>query len=180
MHGRDVTRKILGTVYFVIAVSVLVFALKAANWLPTIIDEGTVRTYRDIESVKAKLGIREVLVPVYFPEPLGWPPSEIIAQRRPFEAVVMEFRRTGDDRAALIISQAARREFAPDERIRFTEVRESVPYDLSGRAARLEAGLCRDGSPCSRLSWDEGAMHVRITMRAAPFEVIRLADSMLP
>ena len=172
-------KKLFGFLSFAVTVAVLVGMLKVLTWLNADSDQSTIRKYPSIEAVGAKLGIRDIYVPSYFPATLGWPPAEILAQSKPFEAVVMEFKRPEDGETALIISQSARPEFAPDMKIRFTEVTEKIPYALKGREALLEAGTCNDRSPCSRISWDEDGTRIRLAMQSPPLELIRIAESML-
>lgn len=180
MRDRDMMKKrFLSVLYFVVTVAVLLGALKVMNWLPTALDQGMMRPYPGIEEAKAKLGIREIYVPSYFPETIRWPPSELLAQQTPFEAVVMKFVRSGTGDAGLVITQARSADFDYDAGIGLAEVNERVPFALKGREAVLEAGTCEDGSPCSRLSWREGDLRIKIVMKTQPPELIRLAESML-
>ncbi len=149
------------------------------NWVPTVIEEGTMQRYQDIEAVKARLQIKNIYVPSFFPQTLEWPPAEVLAQEKPFEAVVMGFRRVGEEDIALVIIQAEGASLTYDTGIGFDEINERVPYDLKGRRALLEAGYCRDGSPCSRLSWEEGDIRLKISIKSQPPELIRIAESML-
>ena len=108
----------------------------------------------------------------------GCTPVEILAQSRPYEAVIMQFVRARDGKIALVISQARSADFEPEVAVRLRTVREIVPVDLDGREARLEAGSCLDGSACSRIRWQEGEVHIVLTMQAPPVEIIRIARSM--
>lgn len=172
-------RNVLGILAFAVTIAVLVVTLRFMNWLPTAIEQGTIRSYESVEEVRTKLGIRDIYVPSYFPETLKWPPSEVLAQQKPFDAVVMEFRRAGDAEVALVISQAKSADFVYDGAVAFTEVNEEVPYDLKDRKAILEAGICEDRTTCSRISWNEDGTFIRITMKSQPPQLIRLAESML-
>jgi len=173
-------RKLIGILSFAATVAVLVGTLKLVNWLPTAIDDASMRRYTSIEEAKDKLGIKDIYVPSFFPQTLEWPPAEVLAQKRPFEAMVMAFRRAGGEGTAMVVTQAERADFAYDAGVGFDEVNERVPYDLKGRKALLEAGLCRDGSPCSRLTWEEGGITLKITIKSQPPELLRIAESMLP
>ncbi len=171
-------KRLTGFLYFAVTVAILVALLKVAGWLPTALQEGLMRQYDSVEEVRAKLHIKDVYVPSYFPQSFKWPPSRILAQSRPFVAIVMEFRdvRTAD--TALVISQSADKDFVPDKRISLTRVREKVDYPLKGRASSLEVGTCRNGSPCSRISWREGIYRISVEMESAPFDLLKIADSM--
>jgi hypothetical protein len=171
-------KKMIGIISFLITVAVFVGILKVMNWLPMMMDQNTVREYPSVEAVSSSLGISDIYVPSYFPEQLGWPPAEILAQKKPFEAVVMEFGRSGGDETALVIIQAERPEFAHGAKLQLIDVTENIPYDLDGKTALLEAGTCSDGSPCSRMSWEEDGRHISLTMKSKPIELIRIAESM--
>jgi hypothetical protein len=171
-------KKMIGVISFLITAAVLIGILKVVNWLPMMMDQSTVRKYPSVEAVSSSLSISDIYVPSYFPEQLGWPPAEILAQKKPFEAVVMEFRQSGGDETALVIIQAERAEFAQNAKLRLAEVNEKIPYDLGGKKALLEAGTCSDGSPCSRMSWEEDGRHISLTMKSKPIELIKIAESM--
>ena len=176
---RDVKKQALYVLSFVITLAVVVGVLKFMNWAPGALEPGLMSRYQRIDDVQSTLGITKIYVPAYFPETIGWPPAAILAQNKPFPAVIMEFLRASDGETMLVITQAASRRFQPDVAIRFHAVSETVPLDLRGRSARLEAGLCEDGTACSRLEWDEGDVHLMLTMRAPSIELIRIAESML-
>jgi hypothetical protein len=176
---HDVKKQALYALSFVITLAVVVGVLKFMNWAPGALEPGLMSRYQRIEDVEATLGITKIYVPAYFPETIGWPPAAILAQSKPYPAVVMEFARASDGETMLVIVQAASRRFQPEVAIRFHTISETVPLDLRGRSARLEAGLCDDRTACSRLEWDEGEVHVMLTMRAPSIELIRIAESML-
>ncbi len=143
-----------------------------------IMDQNTVRKYPSIEAVSSSLGISDIYVPSYFPEHLVWPPAEILAQKEPFEAVVMEFMRSGGDETVLVIIQAERPEFARNAKLQLKDINQNIQYDLGTETALLEAGSCRDLSPCSRISWEVDERHISLTMKSKPIELIKIAESM--
>ncbi|MDA8169055.1 MAG: hypothetical protein M0Z59_05060 [Nitrospiraceae bacterium] len=163
----------------VAAIAALVVFLKTLNWLPSAIEDGYMRSYADVSGLRLKSGIKDPHVPSYFPEGLRWPPSAILAQRRPYPAIIMEFNGTKRNDVCLEIFQYARGGRMPAEgRIKFSEIKEKARYALKGRPALLEAGVC-GGEPCSRITWDEGTYRMRAVMKSPPFELIRVAGSML-
>lgn len=167
-----------GLIVFAAVLLALVAALKVANWLPTAVQKGALQSYGDIEEMKRALNFKEVRVPSYFPESVSWPPSAILAQGRPFKAVLLEFSRAGDEGPVLVITQSASAGFPPSPPIRLSEVSERIDYDLRETTALLEVGLCPDGARCSRISWQEGGYRFSVAMRAAPFDLVRIAHSM--
>jgi hypothetical protein len=173
-------RKIVGVFSFGLMVLVLAGALKVINWLPSAVQEGFIREYKDIEEVKEKLKIKDIYIPSYFPQSVKWPPSAIWAQTRPFTAIVMEFRNVENGGIELTISQvSAGARFIPDNKINIEQVRERIDYSLKGRKALLEVGACRDEERCSRISWIEGGYRITLAMESPPFELIKISESML-
>jgi len=174
-----VTRQALHVLSFVATMVVVAGLLKVLNWAPGTLEPGLMARYPSIDAAVSTLGIRKIYVPAYFPETLRWPPAVVLAQSKPYQAVVMEFSRAGDGQTVLVISQAASTLFEPDSAIRFRTISEEVPLDLLGRKAGLEAGVCEDRSACSRVQWDEGKVRIVLTMKASSVELIRIAESML-
>ena len=154
-------------------------ALAFLNWVPGALEPGLMKRYPTVDAATRALGITKIHVPAYFPDSLGWPPAEVLAQNRPYQAVVMSFARAGDGDTVLVISQAANPRFETDPAIRFSTISETVDLDLKGRKAQLEAGSCDDRSACSRIHWDQDGMRIVLTMKAPSVELIRIAESML-
>ena len=175
---RPVKKQALRVLSFAFVLAAVVASLKVLNWVPGALEPGLLARYPSIGDAVSTLGLQQVYVPSYFPESLGWPPAGILAQSQPYQAVIMEFVRARDRQIALVIFQATSPDFEPDVAIRIRTVRETVPLDLGGRKARLEAGTCEDGSACSRIRWDEGEVRIVLTMRGPPVELIRIAQSM--
>lgn len=173
-------KKIVGLAAFAATVAVLLGALKMIHRVPQVAQQDLMRRYRTVEEVKAALQIPRVYAPSYFPQNLGWPPSTILAQGRPFPAVVMEFEKTAGKDTVLVISQAASAEFRAAERIRMTEVVERIRYPLKGRDAVLDVGKCARDEPCAGISWAEGELRIVVLSKSTPFELIRIAESMIP
>ncbi len=160
-------------------VVLLVLVLKGLNRLPLVVQDDFMRRYPDLDEVRGTLAIPAILVPSFFPQNLSWPPSTILAQGKPYPAVIMEFEKAGGKETVLLISQSSSAEFFPDEKIRIVDVKERVAYPLKGRNAVLTVGLCRNAEPCCGISWKEKDFHVHVLSRSTPFELIRIAESML-
>ncbi|HSB33265.1 MAG TPA: hypothetical protein VLG39_02295 [Nitrospirota bacterium] len=168
-----------GFFYLLITVFAVIAVLKTLNWLPAVLQKDMLSKFGSIEEVRAKLHITDVYMPSYFPESITWPPSEILAQARPYPAVLIIFHDRKTQDAALVISQAASDAFADDSLIPIARITRSVPYDVKNRKALLEVGVCANTEPCSRLSWTENGYRIKLAMKAPPFELIRIAESML-
>ena len=174
--------KAFGALAFAAGLAILVIALKALNWIPLIAQKDLMRRYGDFEEMRTSLGIREIFVPSYFPEEFRWPPSGILAQGKPYPAVIMEFGRSGKGKAGevgMMIYQAARDDFSPGGPLKISRIREQATYPLKGRSAILEVGSGVKGEPCSRISWREKGMRITVLARLTPFELMKVAESML-
>jgi hypothetical protein len=176
---RTVRAKIRSFLYFLLAVAAVFVVLKTLNWLPSVLQKDTMRRYGSLEEMRAALNIKDMYVPSYYPPSISWPPSEILAQAKPFPAVIMVYNRAGSGDAVLVVSQAAAERPFPDAAVKIVQSKEKVPYLLKGRNALLEVGLCRNAETCSRIAWNEGGTAIAVTMKSTPFELIRIAESML-
>jgi hypothetical protein len=175
-------RNAFGSLAFAAGLAILVIALKALNWLPLVAERDLMRRYGDFEEMRTSLGIQEVFVPSYFPEDFRWPPVRILAQGKPYPAVIMEFERSGEGKArgvGMMIYQAAENDFFPGGPLELSRVKERATYPLKGRSAILEVGSDAKGEPCSRISWREKEVRITVLARLTPFELMRVAESML-
>jgi hypothetical protein len=172
-------RRIFGFISLAITIIVLILVLRTVNWLPLVVQPGLMRQYASVEEMKRELNLVELYIPSYFPQSLAWPPSTNYGQTEPYVAIVMEFEEAESGQIALVISQASSVDFVPDRNIEVREIREKVAYDLKGRDALLEVGVCENEEPYSQIFWNEGEDVIRLMMRSAPFELIKIAESMV-
>jgi hypothetical protein len=164
---------------FLFFIVVLIVALKLIDWLPGAFQPGTVRRYASIAEAQATLGIAKIYVPAYFPKTLVWPPSRVLAQSKPFAAVVMEFHRVDSQEVALVITQTSSRRLQQRPQIRLKRVRQASSVNLKGRESVVESGFCDDGEPCSKITFMEGDLWIDIQMRSSSEELLVLAGSLL-
>jgi hypothetical protein len=167
-----------GFLYFLLAVAAVIVTLVLLNRLPLALQKDTMRRYASVDEVRTKLNFKGIYVPSYFPQNITWPPSEILAQNRPYPAILMVFHYAGKREAALVISQTSAESFPGDAFITFDKITETVPFPFKSRQALLEVGTCKE-EPCSRISWHEGGYHIVLAMKSPPFELIKIAESML-
>jgi len=168
-----------GFLSFAIAIGVLVVLLAVMNWVPMAFQKDTFRRYGSIDEVRTALNIRDIYVPSYFPQHIVWPPSVVLAQGKPFPAVVMEFKDAGSGEIVLVLSQSRGGPFPASSAIDLASIKETVPFMMKGRSAVLVVGECAKNEPCSRITWKEGSYTVTALMKAAPFELTRITESML-
>ncbi|GBE00068.1 hypothetical protein BMS3Abin07_02114 [bacterium BMS3Abin07] len=171
--------KFLNYLIFVSAVVILIAAVKVINWIPTVVQKGSMREYASVDEVRSGLKINDIYAPSYFPESFKWPPNLIIAQTKPFTAIVMEFKNARSGDTALMISQADLKEFSPGRKMEIIHIKEEAHYTLKGRSALLQVGVCRGNKTCSKLSWREGKCWINVVIKAPPFQVIKISESMI-
>ena len=125
------SRRTAGVLSFVLSVVVLIAVLKGLNWLPTTVRKDLLKRYDTLEGAAAGSNLGEVLVPAYIPQNLKWPPSAILAQGKPYPALVMEFERIDGRDTVLVISQSASAALRLDGKIRVEQVKERVVRPFS-------------------------------------------------
>jgi hypothetical protein len=164
---------------FSLMLGLLILALKIINWLPLALNQDAIRRYKTIEEVRSALNIKDIYVPSYFPQQISWPPSAILAQRKPFSAIVMEFTRADKRNTALVISQSEGKSLNIENPIEIRIVSEKVQYAVKGRDAVLTVGLCGNDEPCCGITWTEGTYTMTVLMKSTPFELTKIVESML-
>jgi len=164
---------------FLTFTGVLIVALKLLDWLPGAFHPGAVRRYASIDEAKSILGIPKIYVPAYFPKTLEWPPSQVLAQKKPFAAVIMEFRRVDSREVALVVTETASRRLRQRPAIHLQRIQQTSSVNLKGRESIVERGFCDDGEPCSEIMFMEGDLWINIQMRSSAEELLVLAGSML-
>lgn len=163
---------------FLIAIGLIILVLKILYWLPSVIQPDIMKSYKSIEEAKSKLNIKEIYVPSYFPEGLVWPPSNVLAQKKPYLAIVIEFKDKKGN-LALIISQAASKKFTPDKKIKMAQIKQKVNFNLKGRKADLVVGLCKNEELFSTISWNERYYSLTVIAKLSPADLIKLCESMI-
>ena len=59
------------------------------------------------------------------------------------------------------------------------DLKEKTKYMLKGKAALLEVGICGKGEACSRMTWQEDGLNFTVLLMSSPFELIKVAESMI-
>jgi hypothetical protein len=172
--------RIRGIILFCVMVAAVVIVLRLLDWVPSSISSSGVNRYKTLEDVETSLKIEKIYQPVYFPQHLTWPPSEIFAQGKPYPLVVMHFTdRQGPD-IVLAIRQSDLRDPSPlRTRLELASVGKQEDILLKGRRARVSLGTCRDGETCNSVSWREGDHVLTVTEKGPEEELLRIAESML-
>ena len=169
-----------GLLWIIVMTAVVVMILALMNWLPSLISEDFVRRYDSIEEATQSLDFKDkAIVPKYFPEGISWPPSLILAQKKPYKAIVIEFREAEAMNTVLIIVLSSLHDSTNRlQRIIMTDLKEKTEFMLKGKNAHLEVGTCDNGVTCSRINWQENSLHFTVLLMSSPFELIKVAESM--
>jgi hypothetical protein len=169
-----------GTVFMLIISALIATTLYFANHLPSLMDSGFVRQYSDIEELKRVFGAGTITIPSYFPEGIKWPPSFIIAQKRPFMAIAMEFQPTGSATKGLNIVQTdLKGNPTAFKRFHLNSVKEEAEHLIKGKRLVFKVGTCQGGIACNSLSWHDQRFYYEIISTASPLETIKIAESMI-
>jgi hypothetical protein len=169
-----------GLLWMSVLAGLVVIFVSVVNWLPSLREDGFARQYASIEEARRSLELDTVVVPAFFPEGISWPPSFILAQNKPFPAVVMEFTGAETRETALIIIQSSSRSSDVQlQRIRMSEVKEETLYQLNGMNVLLQVGVCDNGIPCSKMTWQDNSLSHTLLYMSSPFELIRIVESMI-
>jgi hypothetical protein len=173
-------KTVRGLFLMILMTGLAVALLAAAKWLPSLMQTGFARQYDSVEEASRSLGLGNVPVPAYFPEGITWPPSLIFAQKDPYTAVVMEFKESGTKKTALILIQASSDDGGRQlQRIALTQVKEETQYRLKEKTVLLQVGMCDTGTPCSKMVWQDNGLYHTLLLMSSPFELIKIAESMI-
>lgn len=181
MKKESIGRTVRGLFWIIVMSAVVVALLTLLNWIPSFINEDSVRRYDSVEEAARSLGFdSKALVPKFFPEGISWPPSMILAQKKPYKAIVIEFREAKTVKTALIVILSSLKDSNVRlQRITMTELKEKTEYMLKGKVALLEVGTCGKGETCSRMTWQENGLNFTVLFMSSPFKLIKVAESMI-
>ncbi len=159
----------------------LTFCLVLLNHLTGTLERNTLRTYSSIEEVRRVL--KDIIIPSYFPEFLRWPPSKIMAGKRPYRTMILEFK-DSKGKPALLLTESEK-EYLNMKTLMMTEVIDELPHEIKGRKVILRVGRCSSLS-CGELRWKEGDYYIRLTLltqqetHSSPvIELLKIAESMV-
>lgn len=167
------------TVLFFLTVLAVAAGLMVFNWIPRAVGgRGTV-AHVSFESLPRSLAVSGVYRPSYFPERLRWPPAEILTHAEG-ASMLMHFNNRQDDRVELSVAQAVGPADLIPSRIEPFHVISQRDIPFRGQQAHLTIATCRDGSPCNRISWQDGATTLALSFRGPEQDLLRIAQSVIP
>jgi outer membrane biogenesis lipoprotein LolB len=65
------------------------------------------------------------------------------------------------------------------QRITLSESKEETRYQMKGKIAFLQVGTCDNGKQCSRMTWQDKDLYCTVLLMSSPFELIKIAESMI-
>jgi len=182
MENREnrIVKILQGLLWMLLATGGVLALLVTTNRLPLLVQEDFPKQFASLDEAKHSVGLDTVLIPAYFPEGISWPPSFIFAQKRPYKVLVMEFKHTLSGIPTLIVIQSSMSGSVTQyQRIRLAVVKQEIEYGLKGKNARLQIGTCENAMPCSQISWQDRGDSCTVLLISSPFEVIKIAESMI-
>ena len=154
--------------------------LAASDRVPALLAGAThgARVYRTVPEAEAALGAR-LLVPSYYPDTLGWPPSRVEVAPGPPAVAAIHASGRGTPRDALVLCQSIGAPAAPPgwllpplERLQDAEV---AVGRHGGRLTRL---LTPGGRVVHDLSWTQGARRFTLRYEGAAEDLLRMARAL--
>ncbi len=164
------------TIAFVLAVLVIIMVLYLLNRIPGTFHGEGLRQYSSLEDVRESLRIRP-FIPRYFPENLSWPPERILAQKVPYEMLLVVFKTKSGIFPYMAIRESRSVKDLNDNITTIEKVTEEVELPINGKRGILQVGTC-DGIPCSRIFWQEEGYHIEVFIKDHPSELLKVVRSM--
>ena len=139
---------------------------------------GEVREYDSIEEAGSELGF-DVIVPVYFPSYLSWPPDEILGQSKPFPRVEMTFLASDRHTEILLIYQMVSdgRDF-PEPLPWIKTLGQKIPVAINNSQGELMVGKRANGDTVNGVRWRVNGRHFLVVTTQPVQELLALARSM--
>jgi hypothetical protein len=176
---NKIVKTLQGLFWMILATGGVLAFLVMANQLPSFVQKDFPRQFASLDEAKHSIGLDTVLVPAYFPEGISWPPSFIFAQKRPYKVLVMEFKDTLGATTLIVVQSSMPGSVTQFQRIRLTVVKQETEYGLKGKNALLQIGTCDNTMPCSQIAWQDKGDSCTVLLMSSPFEVIKIAESMI-
>ena len=168
---------------FGLTVALVSAVLAVLNWLPSLMQERTMKRFASVDEAKKELRLKGLFLPTYIPEHLNlaWPPAEVYAQTVPFSAFIMHLHYKDRKETGLVIQQTDAN--APYQIKPLMKIREETAgskITIKNRQANLVRALCEGDIPCSEVSWNENGTIITIICACSTQDAIKIASSTLP
>ena len=142
--------------------------------------QGRIEEYGSVEAASLELGF-EVVVPVYFPNYLSWPPDKILGQTDPFPMAQVSFLSSEDRNEALLTIQIVSDEPDPPVPLPWLDViEERLPVVINENTGELTVGRNDKGEAVNAVHWNVDGQYFVMVTTASVKELVSLARSMYP
>ena len=169
--------RLKGLLWFCVFGVLFAGTLWILNAVPLLLKQEGFRSLKNIGETQAYLGTR-LSLPRYFSPGLVWPPSAILAQRKPFPAYVVRFKKRGEDGVSLVLSMSPVRHPLSGFHIEPAMGLRRMRVKLTDQSAELVIGRLRSGERCCLLSWVQAAKRWTLSGVLPPSEILKMAESM--
>jgi len=162
----------------VVSVALAALVLYALGTVPDRLTPAPGKEYKSIEAATADMGF-DIVVPVYFPNYLAWPPDKILGQTKPFPTVQMSF--LASDRQTEILLTYQIISDSPDlpYSIPWIDIIEQqIPAAINDKEGQLIIGKRANGEEINAVHWKIDGQHFLLVTTQPVKELLKLARSM--
>ena len=139
-----------------------------------------VKEYDNIEAAASELGFN-IVVPVYFPSYLAWPPDKIQGQLKPFPMVQTHFLSSDQHNEILLIYQmVSDSQDLPVPLPWIESISQKIPVTVNGSGGELIVGKRANGDAVNGVHWRVNGQHFLVVPTQPVQELLALARSMYP
>ena len=164
----------------VLAVGLAALALYLLGMVPAYLpgSPGEVKEYDSLEEASSELGF-DIIVPVYFPNYLAWPPHTIRGQSKPLPMAQMTFlasdRRT---EILLIYEMVSDSQDFPESLPWIKTVDQKITVAINNNQGELIVGKRANGDAVNGVHWRVDGRHFLVVTTQSVQELLALCRSM--
>ena len=164
----------------VLVVSAAAFALYLLGMAPAYLPGSATpgKEYDSIEAATSEMGF-DIVVPVYFPSYLAWPPDKIRGQSKPFPMVEMSFLASDRHTEILLIYQiVSDSQDLPVPLPWIETIDQKMPVNVNDSPGELIVGKRANGDVVNAAHWRVNGQHFLVVTTQPVKELLTLARSM--
>ena len=164
----------------VLAVGLAALALYLLGMVPAYLpgSTGAVKEYDSIEEAASELGF-DIVVPIYFPNYLAWPPDKIRGQLKPFPMVQMTFLASDRHTEILLIYQmVSESQDLPEPLPWIKTIVQKIAVNINNSQGELIVGKRANGDVVNGVHWRVNGRHFLVVTTQSVQELLALARSM--
>ena len=166
----------------VLVVGLAALLLHGLDMLPAYLPGSApvVKEYGTLEEAASELGFN-IVVPVYFPSYLAWPPAKVQVQLQPFPMVRMTFLSSNQNTEILLIYQMVSDSRGLPTPLPWIEtVYQQIPVTINDSQGELIVGKRANGDVVNATHWTVEGRHFLLVTTQPVQELLTLSRSMYP